>query len=169
MTPLRQDESPERCKFLYLRWKWDGPPWIAVTHHRVQVVSGSVTYFLMNEECSFATSLKNILRAKKSYRRFFKKIFFVISAVYKDNKQTNGKIFGLQFRCWAQVNVKTSLHDAWFTLAANIPSQSYRWWWYENRQCSSWSFLTWPWSEVNSCKIIWVVFFEEINTNHYVK
>ena len=42
-----------------------------LSHHRVQVVSASVKYFLMNEECSFATSLQNILHEKKKLPKVF--------------------------------------------------------------------------------------------------
>ena len=41
------------------------------SHHRVQVVSTSVIYFLMNEECLFATSLQNILHKKVTEGFFF--------------------------------------------------------------------------------------------------
>jgi hypothetical protein len=69
--PAAQDESPERCKFLYLRWDVRRSLMDVLSHHRVQVVSASVKCFLMDEECSFAKSLQNILHEKKSYRRFF--------------------------------------------------------------------------------------------------
>ena len=71
MTPLRQDESPERCKFLDLRWNVRRSPMDVFSHHRVQVVSTSVIYFLMNEECLFATSLQNILHKKVTEGFFF--------------------------------------------------------------------------------------------------
>ena len=49
---------------------------------------------------------------KKSYRSF---LSYVINAVYKDNKQTNGKSSDYNFGVGHRYMLKTSLFDAWFT------------------------------------------------------
>jgi len=95
-----------------------------------KVVSGSDKCFLMKKGL-FAISLQNILYEKK-VTEFFYSISYVISAVYKDNKETNGKSSDYNFGVGDRQMLKPSLHDAWFILAANITSQSYRWWCYEN-------------------------------------
>jgi hypothetical protein len=72
----------------------DGPPWICrVSHHTVQVVSASDKCFLINEECLFVTSVQNMLHETKRCRKFCKKKSHANRAVYKDNKQKNGKFY----------------------------------------------------------------------------
>lgn len=62
-----------------------------MSHHAVQVVSASDKCFLINEECLFVTSLQNMLHETKCCRKFCKIKSRANRAVYKDNKQNNGK------------------------------------------------------------------------------
>jgi len=71
----------------------------------------------MNEECLLATSLQNIPHGGKKVTEGFFFVFvfvfffksYVINAVYKDNKQTNGKSSDYSFGVGHRYMLKTSL------------------------------------------------------------
>lgn len=83
---------PSVANFYICVGKWDGLPWMVVSHHRVQVVSASVKYFLMNEECSFAASLQNILHGKKKLPKIFWKISYIMSTRTINRRMENLRI-----------------------------------------------------------------------------
>jgi hypothetical protein len=61
------------------------------------------------------------------------------------------------------------LDDAWFTLRINVNRQKYRSWYYENLHMVCEVSLPSSFECSGACNILGCTFFEETNSNNYVK